>query len=113
MQLFFRDGRLERRCRTHLSREQSWGAYSSLVARLLFELYAVANLADAALLPGVQLHPDGVTGRYRVTWASGVELIIRPIRPGGEHPDASADLRSVGTVVVEDIGILVTKEVSS
>jgi hypothetical protein len=106
VEILFGHGALERRCRTQANRESAWGAAGSAVGRRLFELFAVANVADAALLPGVQLQPDGRAGRYRMRAIDGVELVLKPVLSGGREPALDDDLTSLGTVVIEQISLL-------
>ncbi len=109
MEVLLAQGLLERRCRTQLSREQAWGTSAPAVARRLFELWAVASLADAALLPGVLLEADGTPGRYRMRCIDGIELVLRPVRSAGMAAATDDDLRSLGTVVVEEVSVLAKK----
>lgn len=109
MEVLLRQGLLERHCRTASSREQAWGALAPAVGRRLFELWALASLADVALLPGVVLQADGTATRYRMRCIEGIEFILRPVRSGGLEPAADVDLRSLGTVVVEEVSLLPKK----
>jgi hypothetical protein len=106
VEILFGHGALERRCRTQANRELAWGASGSAVGRRLFELFAVASVADAALLPGVLLQPDGSAGRYRMRSVDGVEIILRPMLAEGHEPAVADDLTSLGTVVIEKISLI-------
>jgi hypothetical protein len=109
VEILFRDDRLERCCRTKSSREQTWGTSARLVARRLFELSAMANFGDAALLPGVGLDPDSVAGRYRVRCMDGIELVLRPTLEGGAEPESGKDVRSLTTVIVDEVSVIPPK----
>ena len=109
MEVLFSNGRLDRSCRTRAGREQAWDSRAPVVARLLFELSAVANLADAALLPGATLGPDTVDGRFRMRCRHGIELVLRPALTAAHKSGPSADLGTVVAVTVEDVLIIGTE----
>jgi hypothetical protein len=106
MEVLFSNGRLDRSCRTRAGREQAWDSKAAVVARLLFELSAVANLADAALLPGTTLGPDTVDGRFRMRFRHGIELVLRPTLSTARQSGPSGDLGTVVSVTVEDVLII-------
>ena len=97
-------------CRSARARRRQWGVGSALVGRVFFELYAVAHLADAALLPGMSVERDGVTGRYSVTHMAGLRLVVRA-HNAAHYEEVDADqLESVSTVVVEAVRFLTEED---
>ncbi len=69
----------------------------------------MATLADAARLPGTELHADAIGGRYRMKSMDGVQLVLRPMREGGAQPGATDDLMSLKTVILDEVLLISAK----
>ena len=106
MEVFFGNPRLDHGCRTRAGREQIWGPKATAVGRRLFELSAVANLADAGLLPGAALQPDSADGSFRIRFRQGIEIVLRANQSCRKNPDAADDAAAIASVTVEDVLII-------
>jgi hypothetical protein len=101
---------LEPLCRKASARRRQWGQRAELVSRVLFELHAMAHLADAALLPGIRVDNDGSSGRYTVTHMEGLALtVIANPEATGKAPNGGP-LETVTGFVVEAVRFLTEED---